>query len=230
MLIGIKSKRDAIKHLFYFLFFFSLFLSTKPVRAQEGIKLMPEIGFSYRHSYLQLVYGQDNLSMMMNSDKNIRGINGSLGFKALHFPSPKLSFRYRLHVRYDYLMHDIDYLNLMPSFGAEFIIFEKWGWLFDHRMSIYKTFKEKWDIGLGFTAFNYGKDNVQNLPPDNSQKWIYSIQINCLDFIVYRKVRNWFDFGLISSYTLNGLPDHKNGKYAIFELQLSRGFNFSKDK
>jgi|GEM_PF-3527647 len=214
-------------HLF-FLFICICWIVPKSL-AQEHIKIMPEIGLGYRHSYLGVVNSANNPYMLFNSDKNIRGVNASLGFKVIHFPTQNLSFRYRLHVRYGYKMDEIDYLHLMPSFGGRLILFEKWGWLFDHRFGLYKTLKKKWDIGLGLTFFNLGMKNKQNLPPDNSQKWIYSIQINCLDFIVYRKIKNWFDVGLISSYTLNGLPDHKNGKYFIFELQLSRSFSFSKD-
>lgn len=196
--------------------------------AQEKRNFIPEIGFGYRHSYLDLIHGAKNPYMLYNSDQNIRGINGSLGLKAKHFPVDGLSFRYRLHVRYDYLMDDIDYLHLLPTPGYDLIIFEKWGWLFDHRVGLYKTYRDKWDIGVGFTAFNLGKNNQQNLPPDNSQKWIYSIQVNCLDLIIYRNIKNWFDIGLITSYTLKGLPDHKDGKYLIFELQLSRGFELPK--
>lgn len=227
-LIQIK-KRGALKHLFLFLILDFLIVLSSNVQAQQSRKVMPEIGFGYRHSYLDIIYGPNDPYMLMNSDKNIRGINGSLGFKITQFPFQNLSLRYRMHARYDYMMDEIDYLNLMPTFGRTLLLYEKWGWLFDHRIGIYKTYRDKWDIGLGVTFFNFGQKNTQNLPPDNSQKWIYSIQINCLDLIIYRKIKNWFDIGLISSYTLNGLPDHKDGKYAIFEIQLSRSFDFSKD-
>jgi hypothetical protein len=222
--------RDASLHLFLLFGFIFWMLLGNNVQAQERVKIQPELGFGYRHSYLPIVYGPDNLYMWFNSDKNIRGINASVGFKVIHFPTSNLSFRYRLHVRYDYLMDDIDYLNLMPTFGRGLIVFEKWGWLFDHRIGLYKTFRDRWDIGLGFTCFNAGMKNKQNLPPDNSKKWVYSIQTNCIDLIVYRKIKNWFDVGLISSFTIAGLPDHKDGNYIIFELQISRSFNLSKDE
>lgn len=227
--INVIKRGDATKYLLFLYLTLVLFPVFSDLFAQSRIKIYPEIAVGYRLVPLPIVEtSYYNPSMLFNSDKNLEGFNAILGIKISNFPLQDLNLRYRLHSRYGFLMYNIDYLNLRPTFGGRLIVFEKWGWLFDHRLAISKVFLEKWDVGLGLTFFNAGKENKQNLPPDNSQKWIYSIQINCLDFAVYRRIKNWVDIGLISSYTLNGLPDKRDGKYIIFEIQLSKSFDFSK--